>query len=259
MALRDQPYIPLYVQDFLTDEKLAECSAEANGVYIRLLCLMHKSEEYGTILLKQKYKQNTKQIINFALQVAKHLPYPQEVTIAAMDELLIEGVINIAGEKLFQKRMVNDNRVSEARKLAGEKGGKKTQSKNKDFALAKSEANTEYEYETENEVKVVINNKGANEKFASMLLESENVFTTIQFQTKLNKNDTKDLVNMFVAQINSTNELHNNYSDYASHCINWCKHNVKLVKDRASKPGKLESIYNNTQLAKLKAAQRNGE
>ena len=46
MSLRNQPYIPLYVQDFMTDERLNECSAAANGVYIRLMCLMHKSEEY---------------------------------------------------------------------------------------------------------------------------------------------------------------------------------------------------------------------
>jgi len=47
MALRDQPYLPLYVQDFLTDEKLMECSAETTGVYIRLLCILHKQKEYG--------------------------------------------------------------------------------------------------------------------------------------------------------------------------------------------------------------------
>ena len=44
MALRDQPYIPLYVQDFMTDEKLSECSAESTGVYIRVMCIMHKSQ-----------------------------------------------------------------------------------------------------------------------------------------------------------------------------------------------------------------------
>lgn len=75
MALRDQPYLPLYIQDFLTDEKLAECSAESTGVYIRLMCLFHKSDTYGKILLKQKYKQSDKQILNFASQVAKNLPY----------------------------------------------------------------------------------------------------------------------------------------------------------------------------------------
>jgi uncharacterized protein YdaU (DUF1376 family) len=62
MALRNQPYIPLYVQDFLTDEKLIECSAQSTGVYIRLMCIMHKSEDYGKILLKQKDKQSDKQI-----------------------------------------------------------------------------------------------------------------------------------------------------------------------------------------------------
>ena len=47
MALRDQPYIPLYVQDFMTDEKLNECSAATTEVYIRLMCVMHKSEKIG--------------------------------------------------------------------------------------------------------------------------------------------------------------------------------------------------------------------
>ena len=59
MALRDQPYLPLYVQDFLTDEKLIECSASATGVYIRVMCIMHKSDPYGMILLKQKDKQTS--------------------------------------------------------------------------------------------------------------------------------------------------------------------------------------------------------
>ena len=64
MALRNSPYLPLYVQDFLTDEKLADCSANANGVYIRLMCILHKSEPYGKILLKQKYKQNASKHIS---------------------------------------------------------------------------------------------------------------------------------------------------------------------------------------------------
>lgn len=74
MALRDQPYLPLYIQDFLTDEKLMECSASTTGVYIRLMCVMHKSEKYGTILLRQKFKQTDQQISNFATQIAKHFP-----------------------------------------------------------------------------------------------------------------------------------------------------------------------------------------
>ena len=41
MARKDLPYLPLYVQDFLTDEKLMECTASATGVYIRIMCVLH--------------------------------------------------------------------------------------------------------------------------------------------------------------------------------------------------------------------------
>lgn len=158
MALRDQPYLPLYVQDFMTDEKLAECSASATGVFVRIMCLMHKSDPYGKILLKQKYKQSTEQVLNFASQVAKNLPYTREEVYAALQELLAENVMHIEGEFLVQKRMVHDNEVSVNRSKSGRKGGESTQKRVKEIALAKDEANTqanpenEIEYETENEI-----------------------------------------------------------------------------------------------------------
>ena len=55
----------------MADEKLAMCSASANGVYIRLMCILHKSATYGMFVLKsddtsqiqakskQKVKQNS--------------------------------------------------------------------------------------------------------------------------------------------------------------------------------------------------------
>lgn len=163
MALRDQPYLPLYIQDFLTDEKLSECSAESTGVYIRLMCLLHKSDPYGKILLKQKYKQSDKQILNFASQVAKNLPYDLPTVQRSLTELFAEGVIQIEGDFLYQKRMVNDGEISDKRAAAGGKGGKKTQLNNKTFASkfakAKSKANTEYEYEYEYDNEDVNSNK----------------------------------------------------------------------------------------------------
>ena len=158
MALRNQPYIPLYVQDFLTDEKLMECSASATGIYIRLMCVMHKSETYGTILLKQKDKQNEKQILNFAYKVAKFLPYDLPTIVFGIEELLSENVIQIDGDLMIQKRMYKDGIISDKRASAGSNGGKKTAKKLKDFAVAKTEANTqansEYENEVENEVEI---------------------------------------------------------------------------------------------------------
>lgn len=139
MALRDQPYIPLYIQDFLTDEKLIECSAKATGVYARLMCIMHKSEEYGKILLKQKDKQSTKQIENFAVKLGKQMPYPQQEVLDSLTELISENVLTIEGDFLVQKRMVKDNLLSLKRAEAGSKGGKFAQAKAKPKVVATSE------------------------------------------------------------------------------------------------------------------------
>lgn len=166
MALRDQPYLPLYVQDFLTDEKLIECSAFATGIYIRILCIMHKSDEYGTILLKQKDKQTDKQINNFAIKLAKQMPYSLDELISGLTELINEGVLQKGGDKLMQKRMVKDNAISIIRADAGSKGGFA-----KAKSIAKDVANTEYETITET-VTVNKNNKGAkNKKFKPPTIE----------------------------------------------------------------------------------------
>ena len=125
MALRDQPYLPLYVQDFLTDEKLIECSASATGVYIRVMCIMHKSDPYGMILLKQKDKQTSSTIQNFALKLIKSLPYDLDVIKSGLEELINEDVLQIEDDKLIQKRMVKDFSISNKRAEAGKKGGPK--------------------------------------------------------------------------------------------------------------------------------------
>lgn len=155
MALRDQPYLPLYIQDFLTDEKLMECSASSLGIYIKIMCILHKQEEYGVLLLKQKDKQSDKQILNFASKIAKSMPYDQMSVSVALTELIEERVLIVEGDRLLQKRMMKDGLISDERSKAGKKGGKETQSKtgkSDKFAKAKIEANSEYEIEYENEV-----------------------------------------------------------------------------------------------------------
>jgi len=157
MALRNQPYIPLYVQDFLTDEKLCECSASSTGVYIRLMCIMHKSDNYGKILLKQKHKQHQSIIKNFASILVRNMPYTIDVIESAITELLDEGVLQIEGDFLLQKRMVKSNEISEIRAKSGQIGGDKTQKRNRKlsskFAKANIEAITENESVIENESK----------------------------------------------------------------------------------------------------------
>ena len=172
MALRNSPYLPLYVQDFLTDEKLADCSANANGVYIRLMCILHKSEPYGKILLKQKYKQNESMCLNFASMLLRQMPYMMSEIHDGLEELLENKIIEIDGDYLLQKRMVKDGELSEKRAVAGKKGGKKSlgfcssksQSKTRSKNISKSEANSENEIE--NEIDIDIDNDNNIEKFS---------------------------------------------------------------------------------------------
>jgi hypothetical protein len=136
MALRNQPYIPLYVQDVLTDEKLIECSAEAHGVYFRLLCILHKQEVYGLLRLKEKYKQTQSKplakqeqqretLLSFADMLSKQMPFPSKQIYDCLQELINERVLMLNGDSLSQKRMVKDGELSLIRTKTGKLGGSK--------------------------------------------------------------------------------------------------------------------------------------
>ena len=146
MALRNQPYFPLYVQDYLTDEKLNMCSAASQGVYIKVLCIMHKSKQYGTILLKQNEWQKDSTCQSFARKLSRLLPFDSETIKKALDELVFEDVLQLDEKDgvLSQKRMIKDNDISEKRSKAGSKGGFA-----KAKGVAKDVANSENEYENE--------------------------------------------------------------------------------------------------------------
>ena len=147
MSLQNSPYLPLYVKDFMSDEKLAECSASANGVYIRLMCMLHKSEPYGKILLKEKYKTDSNACMNFASMLARHMPYTIKEICEGLTELLYNEVVYIVGDYLFQPRMVKDGEISEKRAVAGKKGGEKTFCSSK--TKSKIEANEKIEEDVE--------------------------------------------------------------------------------------------------------------
>jgi len=158
MALTNQPYIPFYVGDWLSNNKLKLCSATAHGIMINIMCIMHKEENYGTILLKQKFKQTDKQIKNFALMLAKLLPFDLLEIETGLSELIEEKILKTDNDILFCNRMIKDASVSESRASSGKEGGLKTQKKNRKFAKAKPKANNEDVIENEDE------NKGKDEK-----------------------------------------------------------------------------------------------
>ncbi len=162
MALRNQPYLPLYVQDFMTDEKLANCCAESQGVYIWLMCILHKSQEYGKITLREKDRQSGRQSADFALRLSRQMPFPADVIERSLKELLEEGVISVGDGALYQKRMVRDGELSAKRADAGRKGARAANSK-AGFAPAKMPANPENENESESENEIVSESENENE------------------------------------------------------------------------------------------------
>jgi hypothetical protein len=152
MALTNQPYIPLYVGDWLTNNKLKVCSTSAHGLMINIMCIMHKEAEYGTLLLKQNLKQGSDICLNFASYFARLLPFERAEIYSALKELIDESVLYIEDDKLICKRMVEDAKLSLTRAKTGSEGGKKTQEKLKKFAKAKPQANGQANAENENEI-----------------------------------------------------------------------------------------------------------
>lgn len=146
MALTDQPYLPLFVDDWMNNNKLKMCEAKSHGVMIAIMCIMHKEPKYGEILLKQKFKQNEEQIVNFANHIAQLTSFGLHEIVPALTELISEKVLKIEGDYLICDRMVRDGEISLKRATAGAEGGKKTHEKPTDaalkFAKAKSLANT---------------------------------------------------------------------------------------------------------------------
>lgn len=119
-SLRNSPYLPLYVDAFVSDEKLNECSAAANGVYIRVLCLMHKSEDYGRISLPHPGDGDI--ISAFSDKLSRHLPFGWQDIHDGITELISAGVLYIEDGCLCQKRMIRDARISEQRATSGRAG-----------------------------------------------------------------------------------------------------------------------------------------
>lgn len=173
MALTNQPYLPLYVDDWMNNNKLKMCSPAAHGIMISIMCIMHKEITYGKILLKQKFKQTDKQIKNFALQVAKLSAFDFTEIENAFGELINEGVLTIEGDELICPRMVKDFEISEKRAKAGKNGG--TTNKNKNFAYTKPEANTEAKEEANIEANTQANAVNVNEYV--IVNENEDVIT----------------------------------------------------------------------------------
>jgi len=124
MALTDQPYLPLYVDDWMNNNNLKLSTAGAHGLMVSIMCIMHKENQYGTINLKAKFKQTDSKIKNFAIQISKLTCFDFDETYKYLTELLENSILKIEDDILICKRMVKDASLSIIRSESGSKGGK---------------------------------------------------------------------------------------------------------------------------------------
>ena len=179
MALTDQPYLPLYVDDWMNNSKLKVCSSAAHGVMISIMCLMHKEIKYGKILLKQKFKQKDNQNENFALQISKQSSFELIEVLPAFVELVEEGVLKIEGDYLICERMIRDAEISAKRSLSGKIGGENTQK----FAKANIESNSKANAVNEIENKTEIENVNENSEKSVCGVEVYKIVSPSKFPT----------------------------------------------------------------------------
>lgn len=187
MALTDQPYLPLYVNQWISNKKLKFCSPAAHGIMINVMALMHKEDEYGVILLEQMFKRTDSQVSNFAIQLSKLTAFDSSEIVIPLTELIDKKVLRIHDEKLICNRMVRDANISHIRSEIGSGGGKKTQSIIK-LAKAKNKANA---------VNVIVNDSVNENEEKEGVGENENNLSVVPKQPL----GTKDPIVPFMLKI----------------------------------------------------------
>ncbi|WKB53000.1 hypothetical protein [Eleftheria terrae] len=112
-----RPAFQFYPADWRKDVELRSCSVAARGLWIDLMCVAHDCEPYGHLILNGRPMtpaQMAGQVGNISPAQLKKL----------LDELIENGVARVTPEgAIYSKRMVDDERVRNARAEGGKAGG----------------------------------------------------------------------------------------------------------------------------------------
>lgn len=112
-----RPAFQFYPGDWRKDVELRACSLAARGLWIDLMCVAHDCEPYGHLVLNGK--PMTMQ------QIAGQIGIPAAQVKKLLDELIENGVARTTEEGvIYSKRMVDDERIRNARAEGGKAGAK---------------------------------------------------------------------------------------------------------------------------------------
>ena len=103
-------------QDYERDPALRACSLASQGLWMRLLCLMHEATPYGHLVINGRVPD--------AKRIAAMIGKPEREVAAALSELEELGVFSRTSEAIiYCRRMVRDNELVDCGKLNGANGG----------------------------------------------------------------------------------------------------------------------------------------
>ncbi len=113
-----QPWMKFFTRDWMADEALSSCSLGAQGLWMRMLCLMHRAAPQGHLLINGKRPTDDR--------LAASLGVPVEILRGLLIELREAGVFSVTnGGVIYCRRMVRDSAISEKRSKAVQKRWKK--------------------------------------------------------------------------------------------------------------------------------------
>jgi hypothetical protein len=115
--MKHNPWLKFWPQDWLTDVNLRSCSSAQRGTLIDLMCIAHRSENYGVIIERD------------TPEARKMLAKCLSLTVRTLDShmtglLQLQRICRTDDGQLFIKRMVQDHRKSLINSDNGKLGGR---------------------------------------------------------------------------------------------------------------------------------------
>lgn len=111
-----RPAFQFYPADWRKDVELRSCSVAARGLWMDMLCIAHECEPYGHLVVNGHGMT--------VAQIAGQVGLPASQCARLLDELLKNGVARkTESGVIYNKRMVDDERIRNIRAESGRLGG----------------------------------------------------------------------------------------------------------------------------------------